>query len=129
KADVIAESFDAARFLPAPGQGAIGLETRADDARALEVLRAIDDAGTNAATRAERLLHKMLGGGCHAPIGALGETSPGGTPPRAVVGKLDGTRLLRAEGEGADAVSVARVVFEKLDALGAVALLASDKPS
>jgi hydroxymethylbilane synthase len=125
KSAAATETFGPESFLPAPGQGAIGLETRAGDSAVREVLAAIDDAATNTATRAERLLHKLLGGGCHAPIGALGESSPGGLRLRAVVAALDGRRLLRAEAEGPDPARLARVVFEKLEALGAVALLAA----
>jgi hydroxymethylbilane synthase len=129
KSAVIAETFDEDRFLPAPGQGAVALETRADDRVTLEHLRAIDDAPTNAATRAERLLHKLLGGGCRAPIGALARVAAGKIRLKAVVAALDGKRLLKAEGEGATPEAVARAVFEKLDAQGALALLAGVRES
>jgi hypothetical protein len=55
------------------------------------------------------------------------EASPGGLHLRAVVASLDGKRLLRAEGEGRDPAAVARAVFEKLDAQGALALLADTR--
>lgn len=126
KSAVATETFGPESFLPAPGQGAVGLETRAGHEPALAALRAIDDAATNAATRAERLLHKLLGGGCHAPVGALGEVSPRGLRLRAVVASLDGRRLLRAEGEGKDPAALARSVFDDLAAKGAVDLLAAD---
>lgn len=118
----IAETLD--RLLPAPGQGAIGLEARADDARTLELARAIDHDATHQATWAERFLHKLLGGGCRAPVGALGTLRDGQLHLEAVVASLDGKTLLRAEGDGPDAEAVARVVFERLEKQGAVQLLA-----
>ncbi len=118
---VVAENLDS--LLPAPGQGAIGLEARADDARTLELARAIDHVATNHATRAERLLHKLLGGGCRAPVGALATVADGKLHLRAVVASLDGKTLLRAEGDGADPESVAKTVFQRLESQGAVQLL------
>jgi|694.fasta_scaffold74283_3 hydroxymethylbilane synthase len=59
-------------FLPAPGQGAIAVEIRADDRRAADLLSALDDRPTSAAVRAERAVLRALGGGCHLPLGARG---------------------------------------------------------
>ena len=59
-------------MLPAVGQGALGIECRADDAATLAALAAIDDADAHAAVLAERSLLAHLRGGCLAPIGALG---------------------------------------------------------
>ncbi len=59
-------------ILPSPGQGALGLECRSDDREVREVLSALDDPDTRMAVTAERALLKALGGGCAAPIGALG---------------------------------------------------------
>lgn len=122
---VVTETFDEDRFLPAPGQGAVGLECRGDDERTIEVVRSIDHVETNQATRAERALHKLLGGGCRAPVGALARVAAEGFSLKAVVAALDGKKLLRAEGTGADAAAVARAVFEKLAAQGAVEVLAA----
>jgi len=58
-------------MLPAPAQGAIGIECRADDKRALALIGAIDDAETSAAVAAERAFTLALGGTCHSPIAAL----------------------------------------------------------
>lgn len=59
-------------FLPAPGQGAIAVEVRADDARARKMVGVLDDAETSSAVRAERAVLRSLGGGCHLALGALG---------------------------------------------------------
>jgi len=57
-------------FLPAPGQGAIAIEARSDDAATRETLSLLDDIATNAATRAEREVLRACGGGCHMALGA-----------------------------------------------------------
>jgi hydroxymethylbilane synthase len=123
KAAAVSETLE--KLLPAPGQGAIGLEARADDKATLDLARAIDHDATSRATLAERLLHKLLGGGCRAPVGALGRVVDGRLHLAAVVASLDGNTLLRAEGDAASSEEVARSVFERLEKQGAVKLLAS----
>ncbi|GAB5350098.1 Porphobilinogen deaminase [Alteriqipengyuania sp. 357] len=58
-------------WLPAPSQGAIGIECRADDARTRDALAVIDDASTRAEVSVERALLEALGGSCHSPVGML----------------------------------------------------------
>lgn len=58
-------------MLPAPGQGAIGIECRADDAHTLALLEAIDDPASHRAVSAERAFARALGGSCHSPVAAL----------------------------------------------------------
>jgi len=60
-------------MLPAPAQGAVGIECRADDARIAALLAAIDHGDTHAAVAAERAFTLALGGTCHSPIAALAE--------------------------------------------------------
>lgn len=62
--------FVLADMLPAPGQGAIGIECRADDQATLEILSAIHHEDTARCVKAERDLLSQLGGGCHMPLGA-----------------------------------------------------------
>lgn len=59
-------------FLPAPGQGAVAVEIRADDAANREVLSVLHDAATDAEVRAEREVLRASGGGCHMALGARG---------------------------------------------------------
>lgn len=59
-------------WLPAPGQGALAVQGRADDAHVAALVARIEDAATRAATTAERALLATLEGGCHAPVAALG---------------------------------------------------------
>jgi hydroxymethylbilane synthase len=67
----ITERLDAETVPPAPGQGAIAMQIRRDDARMLGLTAAIDDPHTRAAVEAERAFLETSGGGCRAPIGAL----------------------------------------------------------
>ena len=64
-------------MLPAPAQGAIGIECRADDATAAELLQAINHAGTYQAVLAERAFCRALGGTCHSPVAALARIEGG----------------------------------------------------
>ncbi|MCL6683804.1 hydroxymethylbilane synthase [Sphingomonas sp. SE158] len=57
-------------MLPAPGQGAIGIECRSDDHETLSQLGRVNDHQTSAAVRAERAFARALGGSCHSPVGA-----------------------------------------------------------
>ncbi len=59
-------------ILPSPGQGALALECRRDNVDVIEALSALDHPDTRTAVTAERALLRALGGGCAAPIGALG---------------------------------------------------------
>ncbi len=71
RADRIAERLDLDVVLPAPGQGAIAIQIRRDDARLADLTAAIDDRPTRLAVEAERAFLAASGGGCRAPIGAL----------------------------------------------------------
>ncbi len=83
RADAISEVLTPDVMLPAPGQGALGIQCRADDAEVLALLKQFDHPNTRAEVTAERALLEGLGGGCQAPIGALGyaatEGGAGGT--------------------------------------------------
>jgi hydroxymethylbilane synthase len=69
--DRIAERLDPEIVPPAPGQGAIAVQIRRDDARMLALAAAIDDRRTRQAVEVERAFLRASGGGCRAPIGAL----------------------------------------------------------
>ncbi len=81
---------------PAPGQGALALECRADDTTTCALLQSVDDPRTRLATDAERALSAHLGGGCNVPFGALAAFEDGGLRLRAVVASPDGRRIVRA---------------------------------
>jgi hydroxymethylbilane synthase len=73
--DRISEVLPAAVALPAPGQGALAVQVRADDPVARPLVARLDDAATRAAVEAERAFLRASGGGCRAPLGALAEVS------------------------------------------------------
>jgi hydroxymethylbilane synthase len=87
-------------FLPAPGQGAIAVEIRADDRRAADLLSALDDRPTSAAVRAERAVLRALGGGCHLPLGARGTVRDGTLRLEAVLFDATGAPPKHAALEG-----------------------------
>jgi hydroxymethylbilane synthase len=96
--DDVTEVLDPLQMLPAPGQGALGVEARVDDPLAVE-LAVLDDAATRAAVTAERTVLATLEGGCSAPIGVLAEVAEGDDGDelwiRAVAMSPDGTIAVR----------------------------------
>jgi hydroxymethylbilane synthase len=91
-------------WFPAVGQGALGIEGRADDAATRELLAPLHDGATHAATLAERAFLHALGAGCNAPVGALGEVAGAGVRITGCVLSRDGaTRVIgHRQGDGAD---------------------------
>jgi hydroxymethylbilane synthase len=113
--------------VPAPGQGIVAVETRADDASTLRWVAAIDDAEAHVALDAERAVVEALGGGCQTPIGALAtRTADGSIDVMATVVAPDGSRALRSEVHGArrDAVALGRQAAARLLDDGAGEILA-----
>ena len=82
-------------FLPAVGQGALGIEIRTDNKFAEEVIKSIHHNDTYSAILAERKLLKTLEGGCQVPIGALAEVRSNGLYLDGLVGSVDGTITFR----------------------------------
>jgi hydroxymethylbilane synthase len=99
-ADRIAEVLDPVWMLPAVGQGAIGLECRADDSRARAAIQAIRCAETYARVQAERAMLYALGGGCLVPIGATSVALDGVLTVRGAVLSPDGKRRVVATHTG-----------------------------
>ncbi|MEF2276986.1 hydroxymethylbilane synthase [Deinococcus sp. YIM 134068] len=87
-------------LLPAPGQGALALETRADDDLNIEVAYAIHDHGTDDRITAEREFLAGLGAGCLAPVGAHATVKGGVLTLEGWVGALDGSHVIRATTSG-----------------------------
>jgi hydroxymethylbilane synthase len=99
-ADVATALLDVNEFLPAVGQGAIGIETRADDARTRDLLAAINHADTFSALAAERAFLAVLDGSCRTPIGGHATISSGRLRFRGMVVKPDGSAAFEAAREG-----------------------------
>ena len=118
-------------WLPAPGQGAVAVQTRSDDADLLALMGRLHDAPTGVATRAERALLRALEGGCQVPIGALVVGAEDGAPLlHGLVAALDGTRVLRGT-EPVDAAAPERAgerLAARLVAEGAGAILDGARP-
>ncbi|KQQ97757.1 hydroxymethylbilane synthase [Deinococcus sp. Leaf326] len=87
-------------LLPAPGQGALALETRADDDLNIEVVYAIHDHLTDDRITAEREFLAGLGAGCMAPVGAHATIKGGVLLLEGWVGGVDGRKVIRAESSG-----------------------------
>jgi hydroxymethylbilane synthase len=121
--------LDPARFVPAPGQGALALEGRADDAAAGAAVAAITDPATMSCLLAERALARGLDASCHTPLGAhavAGADADGQLLLRAWVGLPDGSAWVADElaGELEQPESLGRDVAARLTAVGARELLA-----
>lgn len=121
----IAQVLPIERMWPAVGQGALGLETRAVDARTRDLIAALNDPATHAAVLAERALLAHLRGGCLAPVGALGRSVGNRVTLHAVVLSVDGRQRIEAAADGPceEAAAVGRTVAEALLAQGARELI------
>jgi hydroxymethylbilane synthase len=121
----ITEVLDAAWMLPAVGQGALGLECRADDRASRDLLAHLDDAATHHAVLAERAFLRTLGGGCQVPIGAIATATGGHVQLRGVVLSPDGKERIEGQKEGTPAEGVGQQLAEDLLQRGARRLLHS----
>lgn len=113
--------------LPAPGQGALALQCRAEDAATRQALRALDDPEARACVVAERAVLAAVGGGCSVPLGALARLEGPALILRGLVAASDGSGILSAEkqGEPTTPLELGRAVAEQLLADGAAELLAA----
>lgn len=99
--EAVTEWLEPEAMLPAPGQGALAIQCRADDEAILALLSEIDHPKARSETTAEREFLRVLGAGCAAPVAALATST---TTPRVrlqgLVAAVDGSRMVRVEGEG-----------------------------
>lgn len=109
------EVLSLAEMLPAPGQGALAAQCRADDALTQRRLRAIDDPAVRAATEAERALLHALGASCDLPLGAYARADDGEIALEAALATEAGVR--RARERGRDPLAVAERAAAALGAL------------
>jgi hydroxymethylbilane synthase len=111
--------IDSGEILPAVGQGAIGIEMRADDARLHALLAPLDHRATTLCVSAERACLAELDGSCHTPIAAYAElAADGGLRLRSLIALPDGTAVHRDERDGpaGDAVVLGRAAGKHLKA-------------
>jgi hydroxymethylbilane synthase len=111
--------------LPAIGQGAVGIECRADDTRLQELLAPLHHPETATVVAAERALNRRLEGGCQVPIAGYAVLEGDGLWLRALVGSPDGRTVIRGEVRGApaDAGTLGTGLAEELLARGADRIL------
>ena len=126
--DWLRERFDASILCPAPGQGALAIETRAGDAATLAAIAPLDDADTRFAVTAERAALHGLGGGCMVPIGVYCARVPRAETwsIAGVVTNPDGSASVRVEREHqrtGDPVALGMQLAELMLAQGAGELL------
>ena len=112
-------------MVPAVGQGALAIETRADDAAIDEIIRALDHEATRLACRAERAFLKGLGGGCLVPIAAHATIESGVMTVIGLVASPDGSDSLRTRqsGPSVDAEAIGRRLADELLSRGADRIL------
>ena len=112
--------------LPAGGQGAIGIECRADDDRIKSLLAPLAHTKTTYCVQAERALNRHLDGGCQVPIASYAVIEANQLCMRALVGSVDGRVILRAEGQDtpANAQALGIRLAEDLLSQGAADILA-----
>jgi len=113
-------------MLPAPGQGALAVQCRAEDESTLRLLAPLEHADTRHAVEAERNFLRGLGGGCALPVAAYAE--PG--PPIRLTGLAsspDGKTSIRVSGEGTEPAELGKRLAQEAIARGALDILAAEK--
>jgi hydroxymethylbilane synthase len=118
-------ALDLERFVPAPGQGTLALQARADDAPTHAALRAIGEPAALACLLAERALARALDANCETPLGALAVVQGERMRVRAWVGLADGSTWVGDEldGDAADPERLGREVARRLALAGAGEIL------
>jgi len=111
--------------LPAPGQGALGIECLAERSEVLQTLRSLADPDTAACVRAERAVSRALGGSCTLPLGAYAVMERGTIRLSALVASADGRRVVRTSASGEDPEAVGAAAAQALKDQGADAILQS----
>ncbi len=129
--ELITEILDVNIMLPAVGQGALAVEIREDDRELASLIQPLEDFATRRAVEAERALLRTLEGGCQVPIGAYARQDGDVLRMDAVVGSLDGQRMIRdrIEGDPADANQLGEKLADMLRKQGADSILAEIRAS
>jgi hydroxymethylbilane synthase len=113
-------------MLPAPGQGALAVQCRADDEETLSLLSPLEDASTRAAVTAERQFLLGLGGGCAVPVAAYATVSGQGSTISltGLITSVDGKELIKVTGEGTDPLELGKQLADEAISQGANQILA-----
>ena len=118
--------LDAPDWLPAPAQGAVAVECRAEDPAVQALFAALDDAATRVCVEAERAMNRALHGSCHVPVAAFAQRDGDDLVLSGLVGSVANGQVLRTEGRGpaTDPDALGRRVAAQLLEQGAGAFLA-----
>ena len=123
----ITEVLPVSICLPAVGQGALAIETRADDAEMISLLEFLNDKPTGLAAQAERAFLARVEGGCQVPVGVYARAEHGLLSVEAVIASLDGRTLLRAQTKGTftQAAALGEGLADELLERGGLAIMQS----
>jgi hydroxymethylbilane synthase len=127
--DRIKEYLPIEYFTPAVGQGTLGIEIRSEDKEIATLVSKINDEPTWQAVTAERTFLQALGGGCRAPIAALGIVSDGILKLNGMVAGADSNCILRATEESSTSTpeQLGNRLAQKMAEMGALALIAATR--
>ncbi|MFZ1754267.1 MAG: hydroxymethylbilane synthase [Caldilineaceae bacterium] len=114
-------------MLPAPGQGALGVQCRAEDEATLNFLAAIHNAEVAQSVTAERAFLAGLGGGCSIPVGAYATVSGGTIHLSGLVAAVDGSGIILVEGSGPSAAELGASLAEEAKSQGAAELIGMER--
>jgi hydroxymethylbilane synthase len=113
-------------MLPAPGQGALAVQCRADDESTLSLLAALEDDSTRKAVTAERQFLLGLGGGCAVPVAAYATVNSEQSSVISLIGLVispNGKRAVKVTGQGTDAIQIGNQLARQAIAQGASDIL------
>jgi len=117
--DFLIQVLDESIFLPAPAQGALGLQVRSDDQYTYDIARKLNHAETEALVTAERSFLKSFGGGCHIPLGAYASYKNDEIVLDGVIASIDGSFVARANAAGTDPELIGAELSKKIKSQGA----------
>ena len=128
-AELVTETLEPPQWLPAATQGTIGIQCRSGDQDVIELIEPLKDADAVIRTSAERAVATALQGSCQVPLAVFAELDQDELRIRGLVGRPDGSEVLRGEiaGATADLESLSAVVADQLLSQGADRIIASLK--
>ncbi|MCL1834453.1 MAG: hydroxymethylbilane synthase [Leptospirales bacterium] len=106
-------------FLPAPAQGALGIQVRSDDEDIYNIVRKLNHTKTETLVTAERSFLKNFGGGCHVPLGAYAMYNEEDIILKGVIASQDGSSIIKESATGKDPESVGLELSLKIKSQGA----------
>lgn len=121
--DLVTQYLPTEICLPAVGQGALGIECRADDQEILDLLQKIHDQESGLAVQAERAFLAKIEGGCQVPVAAHATYQEGEIQLTALVGSPDGKRIIKESMSGEEPIQLGQTLAERLLELGAKEIL------